>query len=245
MRDIKHILRFRSDISPFLVHLTRRHNSDGLQERLELIVRDKSLVVGDTEVSDVRFGGNTIEMEAEDRKRFFGAVCFTETPLNEIHCLLEIAYRQVNLEPYGLVFLKEQLQKRGVAPVLYLNNECGDQDPVVRALFGLIETDPEAAEKLLPLVSVFGKKLQPPGARPQEGTLDFIWEREWRFPAASGTLDFSETDVFIGLCPEDNISYFERLLPGIGFVDPRMNMKWHATKLIEARQRLDLKHSVV
>ena len=44
-------------------------------------------------------------------KDYFSAVCFTETPLNEIYSLLEISRRRVNLKPYGLVFLKEKLQE--------------------------------------------------------------------------------------------------------------------------------------
>lgn len=51
--------------------------------------------------------------------------------------------------------------------------------------------------------------------------------------------------LWAGLCPDDEISDFEELFPEVGFVDPRRNMKWDAKKLIEARQRLDLKFSVV
>ncbi len=53
------------------------------------------------------------------------------------------------------------------------------------------------------------------------------------------------TDVFIGLCPDAEIARFEQALPGIGFIDPTRNMKWYATKLIQARQRCDIKVSVV
>jgi hypothetical protein len=64
-------------------------------------------------------------------------------------------------------------------------------------------------------------------------------------PSALGPLEFSNEDVFIGLCPNDEIEEFENLFQPIGFIDPTRNMKWYATKLIEARQRLDLKSSVV
>jgi hypothetical protein len=49
----------------------------------------------------------------------------------------------------------------------------------------------------------------------------------------------------MGLCPHDEIRKFERLWAPIEFIDPTRNMKWYAEKLIRARQRLDLKYSVV
>ncbi|OHB66644.1 MAG: hypothetical protein A2Y77_16005 [Planctomycetes bacterium RBG_13_62_9] len=248
-RDIQDILHFRSDISPFLVHLTR--DGDGVDNssakaKLERIIRDRKLIPGEREISDVRFGGTTSNMSAPDRKKYFGAVCFTETPLNEVHCLLEINGRGIDLSPYGLVFVKEALRKKGVCPVCYINNERKDMDGVFKALFSLTDSLPDDAAKLLPLFAVFGQKIQAPGVptRP-EGTIDFVWEREWRYPSVCGDLAFSDADVFVGLCPHDEINDFEGRFPGIGFIDPQRNMKWYATKLIGARQRFGLKFSVV
>ena len=246
MRDIEDILHFRSDIPPFLVHLTRDYRGVNPKDNLASIIDQKELVPGDTEVSVAKFGGYTHDMPDEERLAFFGAVCFTETPLNEVHSLLDIRARQTDLQPYGLVFLKEPLQKRGVSPVLYLNNETRNQSSVVEALFSLTTSAPGAAKMILPLISAFGEKIQPAAARQrQQGRMDFIWEREWRLPYARGPFSFSESDVFVGLCPEEEIGEFEALFPGVSFVDPRRNMKWYATKLIEARHRLDIKHSVV
>jgi len=246
-REIQDILYFRADISPFLVHLTRDRNGSAgdAKTTLQKIIRERKLISGEGEISDVRYGGKTSEMRPEDKKKYFAAVCFTETPLNEIHCLLEVNRRSVDLRGYGLVFLKDALHRKGVCPVFYVNNETGDMDGVFQALFSLIETYPDEAARVLPLFAVFGQKVQPPGAeiRPN-GPVDFRWEREWRYPSVSGDLAFGEGDVFVGLCPHDEINDFEQLLPGIGFVDPQRNMKWYAKKLIEARQRLDLKYSV-
>jgi hypothetical protein len=152
----------------------------------------------------------------------------------------------VNLEPYGLVFLKERLRERGVCPVIYLNNEKANIDAAVYALFSLKDTAPDAAEMLLPLVAVFGQKIQPPGAaaRPP-GRVDFTWEREWRYPAGPGPLAFTIEDVFCGLCPHDEINDFEFAHPPLKFIDPRRNMKWYAQSLIASRQRHNLKYSVV
>lgn len=246
-RSIEDILYFRSDISPFLVHLTRSINSQiNAQEVLEKIVQEKRLVAGNSPVSDARFGIKQHKLDDEKKKRFFGAVCLTETPLNEIHCLLDISYRQINLDSYGLVFLKEKLRQKGVSPVLYFNNEQDDKDKVFEALCSLIDTHPNEAAKFLPLVAVFGQKVKSPSAifKPN-GIVDFLWEREWRYPSDNGSLEFTKDDIFVGLCPHDKIEYFESIFEDVDFIDPTRNVKWYATKLVKARKRLGIKNSVV
>lgn len=246
MRNIDDILLFRGDLSPFLVHLTKRKNDATAGAVLEKIIQERKVLPGNSLVSDIRFGGFTQNMSDDDKHLYFGAACFTETPLDEIHCLLDVNYRQVNLEPYGLVFLKDRLSNQDVSPVLYLNNETGNKSLVAQDLFKLIEHSDVTASKMLPLFAVFGNKIQPPGAaQPPQGRIDFRWEREWRQPFIKGGVAFTEEDVFVGLCPHEEIDHFEATFPNIRFVDPRRPMKWYATKLIHARQRLDLKNSVV
>jgi len=63
----------------------------------------------------------------------------------------------------------------------------------VSELCKLREYDVEAAKQILPLISVFGKKLR------ASGEIDFLWEREWRYPSVYGDLQFDENDVFVGL----------------------------------------------
>ena len=125
------------------------------KDALIKIINDKGLVCGPGEVSDARIHAKR-GLSSDERKRFFSAVCFTETPLDEIHCLLDIMGRRVNLQPYGLVLLKEAAIVNGVEPVWYLNNTQGDKDPAVKALCWLIEQNPDAAAQVLPLVSIFG-----------------------------------------------------------------------------------------
>jgi hypothetical protein len=55
----------------------------------------------------------------------------------------------------------------------------------------------------------------------------------------------TEEDIFVGICPHEEIERFEKMFKKINFIDPRRNMKWYATQLINARCRLDLKFSVV
>lgn len=90
------------------------------------------------------------------------------------------------------------------------------------------------------------KKITPPRAQvASAGTKDFSWEREWRFPASQGRFKFTIQDVFIGLCPDEEIRYFEREFRPLKFIDPRRPTEWYATRLINARDRLGLEYSVV
>lgn len=244
MRNITEILHFREDISPFLVHLTKSYDDKSAADNLTSILTSMELRCGATLVSDARFGIDVRDLTGEERQRFFCAIAFTETPLNEIHCLLEIGGRAVNLEPYGVVLLKDAAMRRGVSPVLYLNNFQRDKDAVLRALCSLIEASPKDAEQILPLVAIFGEKAQG-GITVPVGQIDFRWEREWRYVSAKGPYHLVNEEIFMGLCPHDEIDQFEANFPPLGFIDPRRNMKWYADKLIAARQRCDLKYSVV
>jgi len=77
-RDIKDILLFRSDISPFLVHLTRE-NQQSAKKILEKIITERKLIAGDEPVSDVRFVINISDQDYEEIKPFLKAVCFLST----------------------------------------------------------------------------------------------------------------------------------------------------------------------
>lgn len=250
-RNIQDILDLRRDVSPFLIHLTRAGmdlrtygNLSGT-EILERILGEQRLLALFSK-SDVQYGGNRTTDVAWEQ-RFLKAVSFSETPLDETHCLLEIAGRRVKLEPYGLVFFKDLLAARGVSPVIYLNNMAGDKDQVAQDLFALAAANSGLAQQILPLVSFFGKHITPPGARNvQVGVNDWRWEREWRYPGYRGPFTFDvETDVFAGLCPDDEIAYFEGVFPAIPFIDPRRPLRWYSTKLINRRRAKGMTEAVV
>jgi hypothetical protein len=273
-RDVDKVLYFRSDISPFLVHLTRNVANGEVNDKhdwtskknLTNILTNFVLKYGNNGISDARFGYNQDDISSQIKQQFFSAVSFTETPINEIHTLLEITKREINLRPYGLVFLKDKLQKKGVSPVMYINNFNIDKKDVAEALCSLISTKPLAAAKILPYISVFGKKLLPVrGSGGNHEDIDFTWEREWRYSSPTNSFNFSKEDVFIGLCPHSEIDYFEHKFKTafqltvkesegddvvdktylLRFIDPQRNIKWYADKLVDARQRVNLKYSVV
>ena len=59
---------------------------------------------------------------------------------------------------------------------------------------------------------------------------DFRWEREWR---KKGDLEDIEKLVKFGLCPEEDIDFFEEKFHPIIFVDPLFNPKQIEKKLEE------------
>lgn len=242
MRDISKVLLFRNDISPFLVHLTR-HTERKAKRNLLNILTTMTLKYGSVPFGDAKYRYPMYKLATDGF--YFSAVSFTETPLNEVHTLLEIGGRAYDLQPYGIAFLKERLMKRGASPVFYVNNLKGDKDHIVEALCDLIDKNRILAAKILPYIAVFGKKLTPfVGAAPG-GMIDFRWEREWRYTSRSRYLKFSKRDVFIGLCPHNERDYFKRRIPWLDFIDPRRSMKWYSEELVAARQRSHLKYSLV
>jgi hypothetical protein len=246
-RDIDDILHFRTDLSPFLVHLTKKTDDLDASDVLRTIIEEKELRQSDNRISDARFGIDLRTIHNEDEKKdLFCAICFSETPLNEIHSLLEVNNRKVDLQPYGLVFEKEKLAKKNVAPVFYIYNEEDSKKEVLKALCALREEHLPEAKHILPLIAIFGHKVTGCNARNrQNGKINLYWEREWRYPHFFGNLSFDADDVFIGLCSHKEIPDFEAEFSPITFVDPTRNMKFYAKKLIKARNRLSLKCSVV
>jgi len=247
-RNLEEVLWFRTDIAPFLTHLTRDKGATNAKDILEKILTEKKLKYDNNCISDAKFGMEEELRNSEIDRDFFSAISFTETPLNEIHSLLEIKYRNIDLQPYGIVFLKDKLVKKEVSPVIYLNNQDGTKIKLVEALCTLQATNSEQAKKILPYIAVFGKKLLPiAGTNSQEfHSIDFSWEREWRYASQNQTFQFTPEDIFIGLCPHEKISDFEKFTnEEIKFIDPQRNIKWYAEKLVERRRDLRMPHSVV
>ncbi len=230
-----------------MVHLTKNGEEDAKANFISILT-SMQLRAGDKGISDAKFGydAKTLFNNHSLEKKFFSAICFTETPLNEIHTLLEIEKRKVDLEPYGLVFLKDGLSIKGVSPVIYLNNFQGDKDSLVRTLCNMINSNPDEAVKILPYIAIMGKRLNPAGGTSSyDDYIDFTWEREWRYASDTQVFDFEQDDVFIGLCRDEDIDDFEKRFSWLKFVDPRRNMKWYADRLLYSRKRLGLKYSVV
>lgn len=252
-RKIKDILHFRKDLPPFLVHLTRKYKEKDAKDNLLCILKEKKLKQSGEHVSSIRFlidSSTRKNWDNEKEKNFFSALSVTETPLDSIHCLIDIEGRQVNLEPYGIVFLKERLKTQNFHPVLYFNNSNrGDADLILNAIGTLATSFSDKAELFFPLLTTFGYLVG--SSKPNGGWHDFYWEREWRRPFCYGDFSFSfsedpkNNDVFCGLCPEGEINFFEARYHNIPFIDPMRPLSWYAQKLIARRKLLGLDHSVV
>lgn len=234
-RDIKNILKIRNDISPFLIHLTKSIKDGKAAKAVfqEGIIVGKQLQAGGKDVSAASYTTPKDGLKENDYRAYFRAVCFTEAPLSEIHCFFDIDYRNINLEPYGFVFLKDNLKIKEVSPVFYINNYGVDRTDVLKQFCECIITNPGAAREILPLMASMGKKLNVGGGGAE---IDFSWEREWRYPAFKGHFDIVHDDVFIGLCPDNEIGEFEALYfatygERVVFIDPRRNIKYYADKL--------------
>jgi len=252
-RSIDDILHFRDDISPFLIHMTKKNGEKSAKDNLHLILKSKLLKAGKNPVSAATYARSStrhpnnwmfkadFDKLSEDIKTCFRAICFSETPLRFSHCLFDIAGRSVNLEPYGIVLIKSHLQQKGVSPVLYINNYTKDKEPTLDLIADLVYTNIDIARELIPLLGFAGHYMN--SSTP--GIHDFQWEREWRYPAIKSDLKLSNSDIFIGLCPSDDIEEFEKLYPGILFIDPMFPLEYFATKLISCRKKHDMKYSIL
>jgi hypothetical protein len=185
------------------------------------------------------------DIDDAQMQTYFKAVSFTETPLSEIDSLLDIERRSVNFSPYGLVFIREKCMKKGVAPVIYINNSSGDKDKAVESLCRLIRKDPNAAQAILPYVSFFGRKLRPYSESRRYGEMDFTWEREWRHASPDGYFKFDESDLFMGLCHQSLIGWFEKKFDWLTFIDPRMKLRQYVGKIAAAKRKTGIKNRLV
>jgi hypothetical protein len=191
--------RVRSDISKFLVHLTR--NCNGVDARTNLINILKSKIL-EARNHHCLFSPKIRRMQFTPKlKNSFKTVCFTETPLDQIHKLaIEDFPRQIKLRPYGLVFWRDEMIDKGANPAIYLNgdgtslrnyliNEFDQHFKGVTALHRLKEKEEyyRAIIHYYSLVNLIS------------GKHDFSWEREWRH---SGDFKFKYINI-VAIIVED------------------------------------------
>jgi hypothetical protein len=213
----------KKDFSPLLVHLTK-DSKEILPDGEEVIIPAKSIF-------ELILEGKTLkafkhlcyfspalnnESEITSIQDKFRVVCFTETPIDQINVLLlKVSKRKFEPEPFGLVFEKSYIRKRGGNPVFYVTRK------IARPLMDLIydeyvegnEQVPDNICKLLALITLC-----------EEGN-DWHWEREWRIV---GNFKFNLEDIYCGFCPEEDIEYFENKYPPVKFISP----DWSKNKIL-------------
>lgn len=202
MTQIHQILRGRSDLSAFLVHLTRGDDPEGnVKNMLE-----------ESRIEARNSHGWSIGV-LEQAERY--AVCFTETPLEYLSLLCgEIQGRTVQLSQWGLAFTKYRGRLLGVNPVAYVHgfpNEGGGLYQMATALTSLrnaVEADINGDIELLPHLRTAAEIVLSSSSRMERAGApnEWWWEREWR---RIGDFNFETQHVAFGLCPRERVTDME------------------------------------
>jgi hypothetical protein len=219
-QSLDEFLDKKQDYSPFLVHLTKDY---------ELVWEDDTYTVPANDVLDrilsekeliacnhfCLFSPN-LKKQKTDLQDKFRVVCFTETPIDQIHVLLtELGGRDFKPKPYGLVFKKEYISEKKGNHVFYVTKKIAK--PLWQLYWPLCDEDVKQSSdevcNLLALVTVCDERN------------DWHWEREWRIV---GNFKFKLENIYCGFCPEEDIEYFERKYPPVKFISPN----WSENKIL-------------
>jgi hypothetical protein len=122
MPSIEEVLHRRTDLSTFVVHLTRRRDQDATAlDNLASMARS-----GRVEARTAMGWAREYDDAATPGEYSQRVVCFSETPLEHVHLLAaDISGRRVRLEPYGFALTKLVARRRGVNPVWYVDMTSG------------------------------------------------------------------------------------------------------------------------
>ena len=204
-------LDLKRDYSPFLVHLTKPANDGTLaKDVLVKILKEQQLKAFNPWCL---FNKDLVQSTSPNHAMEFRVVCFTETPIDQLSLLLSpVVGRRNQPEPYGVIFDKHFIRKKGGNPVFYVGGT------LMGTLWDIYNKAKEsgfgnAESRFFALVNRCDEDV------------DFHWEREWR---VVGNLDFGLDDVYLGLCPEPEMEYFEREFHPIRFICPT----WGFTKTL-------------
>jgi hypothetical protein len=231
--QITELLARRTDLSTFLVHLTRDSDDGKVKagEKLMSIITSGTLKAGEPfgAAKDLLKQANL----STDSQR---CVCFTETPLEHVGLLTEKIEepRDCKFEPYGIAITRKQGRRLKVNPVWYLDmtpakghywltNSVAD---LVKAAIkdhveGVEPFDDQPIANLAPFIDWMG--VWPSGNRKE-----FWWEREWRYCG-----DFTLPPRYIILCPADEAWEFDAVLehelgekaPHGSYIDPSWSLE--------------------
>ncbi len=226
--NITQLLSRRSDLSGFIVHLTRRGD-----DRIPPARNLKSILKQRIIEARSPFGPAAQELGSRQRLDLDSQRCvsFSETPLEHLHCLTQrIAKRRFSLSSFGLAFTKMTARKLGVNPVWYVDITPG-HDWLMNPINELIKSELKSPKKfrgsplaqVTPFIEQMGSGLGRSGYGYRK---EFWWEREWRY---RGDFSFALDNVALGLAPERQIekfgSFSEKLGRRIPFVDPKWSLE--------------------
>jgi hypothetical protein len=186
--SITDLLQRRSDLSTFLVHLSRAGAGRSARDNILSILQTRTI-----EARNVYGIGKKLAAIDANTKATQVVVCFTETPLEHVWMMCEdIENRPNGFEPYGVAVTKSWARASAVNPVWYLDITIG-HDWLTGPVNELIEIavsgeavrptpagyPPEhlsAAESQIARLAPFIEQMGKPGNTRKE----WWWEREWR-----------------------------------------------------------------
>jgi hypothetical protein len=184
---IEQLLHRRTDLSTFLVHLTRTGGGQ--------IARDNLLSMAENNLLEARSAlgpASRLEPYLAATSATQKVVCFTETPLEHTWMMLQqIEGRTIQFEPYGLAITKTTARKSHFNPVWYsdistrggrswpmasVNQLVDDAEQRCKKSDGTLDVDALQVEPILRLTPF----LEQMGPMLNGGRKEFWWEREWR-----------------------------------------------------------------
>jgi hypothetical protein len=227
--DLPEILNRRTDLSTFLVHLTRSYKGATPKDNLESILRD-----GRIQARSV-YGYLRSRLRRQRRDMTSQrTVCFTETPLEFTYLLVErIENRDISFAPYGLAITKRIGRRTGVNPIWYV-----DITPRKGRPYWLTTPLDKLADKFLesngaeyreltrifPFIDHMGTGERATGGRYRK---EFWWEREWRYIG-----DYPLPNTIICLCPEVHIEHFANLMKKLRIGGRCIDPRWSLEKIV-------------
>lgn len=225
--QIQDLLARRSDLSTFVVHMTRQtDDGNSARENLKTILKDR-VIEARTAFGPAASKLREVGKDAGSQK----CVSFSETPLEHLYCLVQkIPKRRFRLSRYGLAFTKMKARELGVNPVWYVDITPG-HEWLMKPINQWIETEIKRRKpfstspvgQIAPFIEPMGSGMGRSGYGYRK---EFWWEREWRH---RGDFHFSLHAVALGMCPENRIEELEKftkkLERRIPFVDPRWGLE--------------------
>lgn len=216
---IEDVLHRRTDLSTFLVHLTRDSGDQPARERLRSILEQRAVRA----ISPMGHAVKALERAGRDATSQ-RCVSFTETPLEHVSLLLEVIEgRSVQFQPYGIGITKRLGRKAGVNPVWYVDITPG-HTWISTHINALVDDALQAGDfDSSPLASVV-PFIEQMGSQQGGYRKEFWWEREWRHKG-----DWLLPSRVLVLCPEADIECYAdiaSLSPYHGvFIDPRWGLE--------------------
>jgi len=213
---IDEVIARRSDLSTFIVHLTRDEDSETAKDRLESIIKSRTIEARTmygaavARFNDLKDEEGVVIRSADEESQ--KVVCFTETPLQYLHLMMKkIDRRQFKFGPYGIAVTKSVARENGVNPVWYVDINPG-HDWLTVPVNGLIHSAIRSGgfsqsdiAAIAPFIEQMGSGIRKVDNEPYRK--EFWWEREWRHKG-----DFKLPNHVLIICPEDDKSTFEEIV---------------------------------